>query len=115
MQDAQRLTVIRTVHTAIYVTMVGAICIVLFAGVTGRSGFWLWVALLLLVAESIVFAGNGFRCPLTSIARRYGARTGHVFDTFLPEWVTKRTFAVFGSLWGLGLLLLVFRWLGVLA
>eukprot|EP01036_Dinobryon_divergens_P005641 gene5642-biopygen5028 len=82
---AQILALIRTVHTAIYLVMVAAIVVLLYGGVTGQSGPWLWGALGLLAVESAVFAGFGFKCPLTALAVRYGARTGHVFDTFLPE------------------------------
>ena len=43
--------------------------------------------------------GNGFKCPLTGLAVKYGATKGYAFDTFLPERVTRLTFRVFGSLW----------------
>jgi hypothetical protein len=33
-----------------------------------------------------VFAGNGFRCPLTELAERYGAQDGSVTDIYLPKW-----------------------------
>jgi hypothetical protein len=61
-----------------------------------------------------VFAGNGFRCPLTALAVRYGAEKGYAFDTFLPERVTRYTFRVFGTLMGVGLVLLALRWVGAL-
>ena len=61
-----------------------------------------------------MFVGSGMRCPLTDLAVRYGADAGYAFDTFLPKQVTRYTFRVFGSLMGLGLALLVLRWLGVI-
>ena len=60
------------------------------------------------------FTGNGFKCPFTALAVRYGARTGHVFDSFLPERLTRYTFWFFGSLMAAGLLLLAARWLGII-
>ncbi len=114
MTTAQILALIRTVHTAIYLVMVAAIGVLLYGGLTGQSGPWLWGALGLLAVESAVFAGFGFKCPLTALAVRYGARTGHVFDTFLPERPTRYTFRVFGSLMGLALVLLALRWTGLL-
>ena len=62
----------------------------------------------------VVFVGYGFKCPLTGMAVRYGATTGHVFDTFLPERATRYTFRFFGTLMVIGLVLLVARWIGVL-
>jgi len=35
--------------------------------------------------ESLIFAGNGFRCPLTRIAERLGAERGSVTDIYLPS------------------------------
>ncbi len=114
MTDHATLTLIRTVHTAIYLVMAASTFALLYAGVTGASGPWLWVALGLLAVESAVFAGYGFKCPLTAMAVRYGATTGHVFDTFLPERATRYTFRVFGTLMAVGLVLLVARWVGVM-
>jgi hypothetical protein len=114
MSDAGRLALVRGIHTAIYLVMVGAIMVLLSAGVTGYVGWWLWASLGLLAVESFVFAGNGMKCPLTAIAVRYGAETGHAFDTFLPERVTRNTFRFFGSLMVVGLVLLAARWMGLL-
>ncbi len=114
MTDPQRLAAIRTLHTVIYVIMASAVFVVVFAALTGQSGVWLWVALALVASEGVVFIGNGFRCPLTALAVRYGARTGHAFDTFLPEQVTRHTFRFFTSLLMLALLVLALRWAGII-
>jgi LPS O-antigen subunit length determinant protein (WzzB/FepE family) len=114
MTDIQRLALVRTVHTAIYIVMVAAIAVLLYAGATGYVGAWLWVALALLAAESVVFLGNGMKCPLTALAVRYGAQSGYAFDTFLPEQITRHTFRFFGSLLVVGLAILALRWIGVL-
>jgi hypothetical protein len=90
--DAQTLTAIRAVHTAIYVLMAAAIFVLTFAGITGQTGMWLWVALTLVAIENLVFAGCGFKCPLTVCSVHYGAETGKAFETFLPESVTRHTF-----------------------
>ncbi len=114
MNDAQRLAIVRAVHTAIYLVMAASTFVVLYAGATGRSGAWLWAALVLLGAETLVFSLNGLRCPLTALAVRYGATSGHVFDTFLPERATRHTFRFFGGVMLLGLALLALRWCGVI-
>lgn len=106
------LALIRLTHTAIYLVMASSTLLLVYAGLSGASGWWLWVVLALLAIESIVFAGNGFRCPLTGLAVEYGAEKGYAFDTFLPERVTRYTFRVFGSLMALGVILMAARWLG---
>ncbi|MBK8084053.1 MAG: hypothetical protein IPK28_09585 [Devosia sp.] len=108
------LALIRWVHTAIYVVMAGSTFMLLYAGVTGASGPWLWVALILLAIESVVFVGNGMKCPLTELAVRHGATSGRVFDTFLPEIATRYTFRFFGTIMVVGLVLVLGRWIGVI-
>ncbi len=114
MNNAQRLALVRAVHTAIYIVMAASTFLLLYAGITGAEGVWLRAALALLGIETIVFVGSGMKCPLTAVAVKYGARTGHVFDTFLPERFTRYTFRFFGTVMVIGLLLLAARWLGIL-
>jgi hypothetical protein len=114
MADAQRLWLVRALHSTIYILMVGCILAVDYAGITGAHGPWLMVALALVTFESLVFASSGWKCPLTAIAVRYGAGRDGLFDTFLPERVTRHTFQVFGPLIVLGVALLAARglWFG---
>ena len=114
MTDAQRLALVRTIHTAIYVVMAVSTLALLYAGITGSRGVWLWVVLVLLGIEVVVFSGSGMKCPLTAIAVKYGGETGHFFDTFLPERFTRYTFRFFGTVMGVAPLLLVLRWYGVI-
>jgi hypothetical protein len=114
MDRKSTLGLIRATHTAIYLVMASSTLVLVFAGVTGVGGWWLWIVLALLGMETIVFVGNGFRCPLTGLAVKYGAEKGYAFDTFLPERATRYTFRVFGSLMVLGLLLLGLRWTGII-
>jgi hypothetical protein len=108
------LSIIRATHTAIYLVMATSTLILVYAGMTGRTGWWLWTALGLLTIETVVFLGNGLKCPLTALAVRHGATTGRVFDTFLPERATRYTFRFFGTLMVLGLIMLLLRWIGIL-
>ena len=114
MTDRQLLTLIRTIHTAIYLVMALSTFVLVYAGATGSQGTWLWLALVLLAVEVVVYVGNGMRCPLTALAVRYGAETGYVFDTFLPERATRYTFNFFGTVMVVGLGLLILRWVGLL-
>ena len=109
MNNPQALALVRFIHTAIYIVMVAAIVVLLVAGITGYSGIWLWISLGLLAGESVVFLGNGMKCPLTTMAVRYGAEKGYAFDTLLPERWTRYTFRFFGTLMVIGLVLLGVR------
>jgi hypothetical protein len=58
---------------------------VLYAGFAGRTDKRVGIAGAIVVGESLVFAANGFRCPLTELAERYGAEHGSVTDIYLPK------------------------------
>ena len=112
MTDAQWLALVRGVHTAIYIVMAASVFVVLYAGVTGAHGPWLWLALGLVAIETVIFVGGGMKCPMTALAARYGASGGA--DTFLPAKLTQNTLKFFGPLIVIALLLLAARWWGVL-
>ncbi|MFN6982826.1 MAG: hypothetical protein ACK4NU_12950 [Brevundimonas sp.] len=114
MTDAGRLRIVRGLHTAIYIVMSVACFVVLYAGISGRDGPWLLVALVLVAVETVVFVASGLKCPLTAIAVRYGARPDGAYDTFFPERCTRHTFRVFGPLIALGLVLNALRWFDLL-
>lgn len=44
----------------------------------------------IVATESVVFAANGFRCPLTELAESHGAKHGSVTDIYLPSWFAKK-------------------------
>jgi len=62
---------------------------VLYAGVARRSNRRAAVAGAVVVGESLIFVGNGLRCPLTQLAERIGAEKGSVTDTYLPDWFAR--------------------------
>jgi hypothetical protein len=107
-RSSTALAAVRAVHTAIYLVMASASLAVLYGGITGATGAWLWLAGALVGIESAVFVASGLRCPLTALATKYGAADGA--DTFLPERVTRHTFRVFGPMILIAAALLALRW-----
>ena len=62
---------------------------VLYAGIRKRSDRRAGIAAAVVAAESLVFAGNGFHCPLTAVAKNLGDSTGSVTDIYLPQWLAR--------------------------
>jgi len=77
---------VKTVHTLAWLSIESCVLYVLYAGFAGRSNRRAGIAAAVVAGESLVFAGNGFRCPLTEVAERYGAEKGSVTDIYLPKW-----------------------------
>jgi hypothetical protein len=105
------LTLIRSVHTAIYIILAASVCLLLFAAITAYAGPLVIAAAMAVAAETIVFTANGFKCPLTGLARKYGAEEdkGYVFDTVFPVRITRLTFGVFGTMLALAGLIYIVR------
>jgi hypothetical protein len=79
------LLVIELVHTVIFWILGACVLYALYGGLTGRITMWTWIAVGLLLVESIVLAASGWTCPLTRLAERRGAIRGSVSDIFLPK------------------------------
>ncbi len=86
--NQSRLVFIKSFHTAVFMLMSVCILYILYCGLTRTYHWTLAVALVLVVVESLVFLGNGRRCPLTKMAQDAGAASGEnwVADIFLPGW-----------------------------
>ena len=77
---------IKAFHTLAWGSIEWCVLYVLYAGLRGRGGKSVGIAGAIVAGEVLVFAGNGFRCPLTKLAERYGAQSGSVTDIYLPKW-----------------------------
>ena len=100
---------IKVAHTAIFWVLSLCVVYALFSGVADRVTIWTWVAVGLLLIESVVLAVSGWICPLTILAERQGAPRGSVADIFLPKWFADRIFPVCGTLYVIALVLIAFR------
>ncbi len=100
---------IKLVHTLIFWILSLCVVYALFSGVADRITPWTWIAVGLVLLESVVLAASGWTCPLTILAERLGAVRGSVTDIFLPKWFADRIFPICGTAYGVALLLIVFR------
>ena len=66
----------------------------LYAGFARRSDRRAAVAAAVVTGESLLFAANGWRCPLTQVAERLGAERGSVTDLYLPAWFARNLPAI---------------------
>lgn len=100
---------IKLVHTVVFWLLSLCVVYALFSGVAGRITTGTWVAVGLLLVESVVLALSGWTCPLTLLAERQGAARGSVADIFLPGWLADRIFPICGTAYGVALALIAWR------
>ncbi|MEQ8762969.1 MAG: hypothetical protein RL885_03510 [Planctomycetota bacterium] len=103
------LFAIKLVHTIVFWLLSACVAYSLFSGFRGPITTWTWIAVGLLLLESLMLAIFGGRCPLTILAERQGAQRGSVADIFLPEWLADRIFPVCGTLFVLALVAIAWR------
>ncbi len=98
----RRILLIKLVHSMICWVMSGGVVYILYAGVSRAPGWYPYLAIGLICAEGVALLLNHGRCPLTTLALRYGATRGSVTDIFLPGWAAARVFPVCGTLFVVG-------------
>jgi hypothetical protein len=83
---------------------------ILYAGVTKTFNWILLIALVTILIEGVVLILNKWRCPLTTLAEKYGAEKGSVTDIFLPTIIARNVFKGFAVLFTAEVVLLGIRY-----
>lgn len=81
------LVTIKTVHTAAFFSIGTCLLYLAYSGLRRRSDRRAAIAGAVVTGEALVYAANGFRCPLTDVAERLGSEHGSVADIYLPRWI----------------------------
>jgi hypothetical protein len=109
-ENRRRLWRIRMAHTVIWAVFAGAILAIPVALFFDRLDWALWLSLLVWI-EVVVLLANRMRCPLTGLAERYTDDRSGNFDIFIPEWLARNNKLIFGILFAIGEIYLLWRWL----
>ena len=70
----------------------------------GRTNRYLWVAAGVVLAIGIIYAVNGFECPLSTAVHRLAGRRD-VPDIFFPDWFANKIMPVSTAIYVVGMLL----------
>lgn len=109
MNPTYKLTVIKAVHTVIWLFYNAVIFYMLYAAVTGKLDVWLWVGYALVLVEGIILIVFRFVCPLTVMARKYSNSTRDNFDIYLPNWLARYTKLIYTCLFMLIIIITLYR------
>lgn len=101
---------IKFFHTLVFFFMAACLIYILYCGLTATFNCFLVVAISAILTEGIVLICNGWRCPFTMLAQKYGAVKAGVTDLFLPACISKHTFKVSTVLFAGELILLAVRY-----
>jgi hypothetical protein len=89
MNDHTRLSLIKIVHTLIWIFFNVVIFYMLYAAIANKLDLWLWLGYALIFAEGLILLEFRSYCPLTLVARNYSNSSKDNFDIYLPNWLAK--------------------------
>jgi hypothetical protein len=104
------LVAIKLLHTAVWGLLAGCILALPIAPLLHRFD-WAIILTLIILAECGVLAFNKGRCPLTNLAARFTEDRADNFDIYLPNWVARHNKAIFGTLFVVNELIVLWFWL----
>lgn len=111
MTDQSKLILVKLVHTVAWVFFASAILYVFYSGVSGNISSLTWVCVGLTLLEAAILLSYRWACPLTIIARKYSDSDRDNFDIYLPDWLAKHNKTIFTTIFLLGMLLILVRFL----
>jgi hypothetical protein len=107
-----RLFLIKLLHSVIFFFFVGCLGYIAYAAFKRSFDIRLAFAIGVISTEGVVLWVNGWRCPLTKLAEKYGADDGQVTDLFLPPVLARNAFRISLSLAIAEMAFLAVRYLG---
>jgi hypothetical protein len=90
---------VKAVHSVAFWILQSAIFYLMYKAVRGESDRKAAAAAVLVGGECAIYAGNGFRCPLTGLAEDLGAESGSVTDIFLPDWLARNIANIYAPMY----------------
>ena len=104
---------LKTAHSLIWAVMASAIFYILYSGISGDINSITYLCIGLLFVEVAVLLLNNWVCPFTNMAKESKHDWKDGDDIFLPKWLAIHNKEIFGTLFILGLALVLFRVAGL--
>jgi hypothetical protein len=105
-----RVVFIKGVHGIIFLFFIYCLGYIAYAGLTRTFNSFLLFSICSIMAEGVILWLNGWHCPLTRLAEKYGAENGSVTDILLPPVLARNAFSISFWLAGIELAFLAVRY-----
>ena len=95
MKIETKLTLIKIIHTAVWIFFNFVIFYMLYAAMPTAASYankldhWLWIGYGFIALEGLILLTFKSHCPLNLLARKYSNSTKDNFDIYLPSWLAK--------------------------
>lgn len=94
----------KLIHTIVFLFASSCIIYVVYCGVVGKTDRYLAWSVGIVFLIGIIYAINGFECPLATIVHKLAGRRD-VPDIFFPDWFANRIMIVSTVIYIIGLML----------
>ena len=109
MTENAKLTLIKSIHTMIWLFFNVVIFYLLYAVIANKIDKWIWICIGLIVIEGIVLIVFKSICPVTLMARKYSNSTKDNFDIYLPNWLARHNKKIYSVIVIIAIIILIFR------
>jgi hypothetical protein len=109
MGSKTKLTLIKSIHTAIWVFMNVVIFYMLYAAIAHKLDRWLWIGYGFGFLEGLILLTFKSHCPLNLLARQYTNSTQDNFDIYLPAWLAKYTKLIYTGIFAIAIMITLYQ------
>ncbi len=109
MESETKLTLIKAIHTLIWIFFNFVIFYMLYAAIANKLDFWLWIGYGFVLLEGLTLLTFKSHCPLNLLARKYSNSPKDNFDIYLPNWLAKYTKLVYTTIFALILIITIYQ------
>jgi hypothetical protein len=111
MNGATKLTLIKSIHTLIWIFFNVVIFYMLYAAIADKLDRWLWIGYGFIAVEGLTLLTFKSHCPLNLLARKYYNSTLDNFDIYLPSWLAKYTKLIYTTIFAIVTIITIYQML----
>ena len=108
----KKVFAIKSIHLALFIIMSISLFYILYCGISRTYDCTLLTAICILLINGLAIVLNRGRCPLTTLAEKYGAENGAITHLILPKWAARYVFKFFTVVAAIEVVLLGFGYFG---
>ena len=108
-QNLPLARLVKAFHIFFFLLMTVLLLAFSYEMLVGRVTAWSWATVGFFVLEGVILMLYKWECPLTKLAESLGLENGEVTYLFFPKWFSDRVFHIYGVVFGLCCLVLLYR------
>jgi hypothetical protein len=109
MKSETKLTLIKSIHTTIWLFFNFVILYMLYAAISNKLDIWLWIGYGFVSLEGLTLLIFKSHCPLNLLARKYTNSTKDNFDIYLPNWLAKYTKLIYTTIFAIATIITIYQ------